>query len=297
MTTTVRTALVTGASSGIGQATASRLASAGWTVHGAVRDLEAHQDWAAASGVTLVRLDVRDPAGVDAAVQSVLSTTGGRLDALVNNAGIPSAGPVEFITDEMWSEVLQTNLVGQMRVTRAALPALRAARGRVVFMSSLSGRVAMPFLAPYAASKHALEACADSLRRETRTHGLRVSMVEPGNIATAIWDKGLGARAALPPGAEEIYRAGLDFAFEQGERAARTAIPAEKVAAVVERALTARRPHLRYVVGLDARLLIPLGTRAPRLFDRILALAMSRGSSTSDTRPYETNGEPRWNSN
>lgn len=291
-----RTVLVTGASSGIGRATATRLAGAGWRVHAAVRDLDAHREWAAATGIALVHLDVRDPVGVVAAVGAVLDASGGHLDGLVNNAGVPGVGPVEFVTDEAWADVLDTNLIGQLRVTRASLPALRSARGRVVFMSSLSGRVAMPFLAPYAASKHALEAAADALRRETRTHGLRVSLVEPGNIATSIWDKGLAARAGLPPGAEEIYRCGLDFATEQGERAARTAIPADKVAAVVERALTARSPRPRYVVGTDARVLIPLGTRAPRLLDRILALAMRERATTDVTSTAEPNGDLTWTS-
>jgi NAD(P)-dependent dehydrogenase (short-subunit alcohol dehydrogenase family) len=294
-TSTTGTVLVTGASSGIGRATATRLAGAGWAVHAAVRDPEAHRDWAS-TGVNLVRLDVRDPAGVLACVESVLATSGGSLDALINNAGIPAVGPVEFISDETWAEVLDVNVVGQMRVTRAALPALRAARGRIVFMSSLSGRVAMPFLAPYAASKHALEACSDSLRRETRAHGIRVSLIEPGNIATAIWDKGLAARAGLPEAAEEIYRSGLDFGTKQGERAARTAIPAEKVAAVVERALTVRNPRSRYIVGKDARLVIPLGTHAPQLLDRILALAMARTAS-KNAPTTEPNGEMTWNSN
>jgi NAD(P)-dependent dehydrogenase (short-subunit alcohol dehydrogenase family) len=284
-----RTVLVTGASSGIGRATAVRLAAAGWDVHAGVRDPAPHAGWATASGIDLVHLDVCDPTGVAAAVEAVVAKGGGRLDALVNNAGVVGVGPVEFVTDAAWAAILDTNVVGQLRVTRAALPALRAAGGRVVFMSSLSGRVAMPFLGPYAASKHALEAAADALRRETRSQGLRVSLIEPGNIATPIWDKGLAARAGLPPSAEDHYRSGLDFATEQAERAARTAIPADRVAAVVQRALTARRPRPRYVVGTDARLIIPLGTRAPRLLDRALALAM-RAPSTQNTPQVERNG-------
>lgn len=124
-----RTVLVTGASSGIGRATATRLAGAGWRVHAAVRDLDAHREWAAATGITLVHLDVRDPVGMVAAVGAVLDASGGHLDGLVNNAGVPGVGPVEFVTDEAWAEVLDTNLIGQLRVTRASLPALRSARG------------------------------------------------------------------------------------------------------------------------------------------------------------------------
>lgn len=274
-----RNALVTGASSGIGRACAERLAQTGWQVFAGVRDVAASQAWADATGATLVRIDVTDEESIKAAVAELLDATGGSLDALVANAGVPSAGPIEFVPLPALRDVLEVNVVGQVAVVQAVMPALRASRGRIVFMSSLSGRVALPFLGPYAASKHGVEAVADSLRREVAQFGVRVSLIEPGNIATAIWDKGLGQRSDLPAEAERVYRAGLDFAQTQGERSARVAIPPDRVADAVLRAVTDKRPRSRYVVGRDARFLIPLATHLPSVLDRVISIAMRRAGA------------------
>ena len=166
--------------------------------------------------------------------------------------------------------------MGQLAVTQAALELLRHARGRIVNISSVGGRTALPFIGPYAASKFGLEALSDSLRRELRPGGIDVVVIEPGTIATPIWEKGdreaTELRERLPPRGRELYGRALErlqkMARERGERG----LPPERVAAVVLRALTARRPRARYVVGANARAQIALlGLLPDRLSDRVVA--------------------------
>jgi NAD(P)-dependent dehydrogenase (short-subunit alcohol dehydrogenase family) len=176
--------LVTGASSGIGRATAHELVARGWRVFGSVRKEE---DKAAleAAGVIPVPLDVRDAASVVAARDRVKrEVAGGGLDALVNNAGITCYGPLEYTSSEQLRQVLEVNVIGAHTVTQAFLPLLRTARGRIVNLSSTSGRIALPFLGAYAASKHALEAWSDSLRREVAESGVTVVIIQPGRVDT-----------------------------------------------------------------------------------------------------------------
>ncbi|HWU19952.1 MAG TPA: SDR family oxidoreductase [Nocardioides sp.] len=275
--------LVTGASTGIGRATALHLAGAGWAVLGGVRTDAAAASLAAESGggVRPVLLDVTDPTSVKAAAAVIAEVTGGRgLAGLVNNAGIQVVGPWELLPVDRVRDLFETNVLGQVAVTQALLPQLRAAGGRIVFLSSLSGAVALPFLGAYAASKHAVEAIGDSWRRELRPHGIRVAIVEPGNIATPIWDKGLDPAPleALGPDLRRLYGPGLDFALAQGRHAAEVAIPPARVASAIEHALTARRPRQRYLVGTDARVVVRLQRHAPRLLDRVLAAAMDRAA-------------------
>jgi NAD(P)-dependent dehydrogenase (short-subunit alcohol dehydrogenase family) len=282
--------LVSGASTGIGRATTLRLAADGWEVHAGVRTPEDAADLATVVGVTPVQLDITDADSIADAVARVEDATGGSgLAGLFNNAGVPSSGPVEFVSLDELRRVFEVNVVGHVALTQAALPLLRRGHGRIVFTSSLSGRVALPYVAPYAASKHALEAIADSLRRELGS-AVPVSIVEPGNIATPIWEKGLdpGRRAALPEAAEALYGAGLDWAQAMGERSARVAIDPDHVATAVVRALRSRHPRRRYVVGRDARVLIPLALVATGLVDRLLARAAStQGSADRTSRHRE----------
>ena len=193
-----RTVLVTGASSGIGLACSLRLARAGWQVHGGVRTPE-DAEALAKKGVESLELDVTDAAQIAAAAE----TLGGELHGLVDNAGIAIAAPLELVPLDELRHQLEVNVVGQVAVVQALLPALRRARGRVVLMGSIGGRSALPFLGPYAASKHALEAIADSLRIELRPLGVEVSIVEPGSIATPIWRKGAERADELREGFDE----------------------------------------------------------------------------------------------
>ncbi len=259
--------MVTGASSGIGEACATRLARSGWRVLAGVR-----RRGEAPEGTEEVELDVTDAAQIQAAAEGVEE-----LHALVNNAGIAIAMPLEFVPLDELRHQLEVNLVGQVAVTQAFLPALRRARGRIIFVGSIAGKSALPFLGPYAASKHALEAVADSLRLELRPWGIRVSIVEPGSIKTPIWTRGAAKADELlgsNPRAAELYgdrvAAFRRVAVKRGAGGA----PAEKVAEVVESALTAERPRARYLVGKDARIRagverLPARAR-DRLYERLL---------------------------
>src|SRR5690242_14609163 len=258
---TDRSVLVTGASSGIGEACALHLAARGWLVFAGVRRLEdGERVQAAASGaVEPVLLDVTDADGVERVLADIRTRTGGRLTAVVNNAGIAVGGPIEYLPREDWRRQFEVNVFGQVAVTRAALPLIRTAgsAGRVVFIGSIGGRLSTPLLAPYDASKFALEAIAESLRHELRPSGIKVVLVEPGGVKTPIWEKGRRSgdeiEASLAAEAKERcgwavagVRKGIDMQERQG-------VAPGRVAQVVENALTNARPRARYLVGLDAR--------------------------------------------
>jgi NAD(P)-dependent dehydrogenase (short-subunit alcohol dehydrogenase family) len=192
------------------------------------------------------------------------------------------SGPLEFVPVDELRRQLEVNVIGQVAVTQAFLPALRRSRGRIVNVGSVGGRVALPLLGPYAASKFALEGLTDSLRRELRGLGVPVAIVEPGAVATAIWDKGTAAAeelmAAMPPEVEEVYGPTIAAMRRRAGEAARRGIPPEQVAEAVAHALTARRPRTRYPVGRDARLRIRLAGLLPdRAFDALVARQLSRG--------------------
>jgi NAD(P)-dependent dehydrogenase (short-subunit alcohol dehydrogenase family) len=239
--------IITGASSGIGRETARRLSSGGFEVYGTVR----RADDAAglrADGVTPVIMDVTDAASIAAAGRSVRAGLGGRpLAGLVNNAGIPAAGPLEFLPLEELRRALEVNVVGVVAVTQAFLPDLRRSSGRIVNLSSVSGRLALPFMGPYAASKFALEAISDSLRRELLPSGVKVIVIEPGSVRTPIWDK-------IRPADWERYRDTpyaplLPLLRDQALAGFERGLPPSAVADAVYRALTTKRPPTRIMVA------------------------------------------------
>jgi NAD(P)-dependent dehydrogenase (short-subunit alcohol dehydrogenase family) len=211
-------------------------------------------------------LDVTDPVAVGHAAAGI-----DELDALVDNAGIGIAGPLEVLPLEALSRQLEVNVVGQLRVTQALLPALRRRRGRIVIMGSISGRSALPFLGAYAMSKFALEAMADALRVELAPWGIHVVIVEPVTIATPIWTKPQRVAAELSPQAVELYGERLDrFRRLAAQRTAGHAVPAVEVAKAVEHALTAKQPKTRYLVGPDARRRARVQKLPDRMRDRVL---------------------------
>ncbi len=284
--------LITGASTGIGRATALRLAGAGWRVFAGVRrpadgDALLAERAAGSSSdgeIVAVTLDVTDQAQIEEAGRLVAERSAGagrpgsgRLDGLVNNAGIGVGGPLEVLAMPELRRQLEVNVVGQVAVTQALLPALRRARGRIVFVSSVGGRVALPFSAPYGASKHAIEAIGDALRGELHSSGIAVSLVEPGSVKTPIWDKARAEAQALqiPPELESEYgHIRSAFANVLTETESRGVAP-ERVAATIERALTASRPRSRYVVGVDARGMILARALLPSgVFDRVIRRAL-----------------------
>jgi NAD(P)-dependent dehydrogenase (short-subunit alcohol dehydrogenase family) len=247
--------LVTGAARGIGRATASRLAAHGWDVVAGVRRPEDGEPLAQAQPdrVTPVMLDVTDEGHVAALAHALPPT----LDAVVNNAGVVVGGPLEAVPVSELRRQLEVNVVGQAAVTQAVLPRLRASRGRIVFVSSLSGRVAAPMFGPYNASKFALEGMADALRMELAPWGIRVVLVEPAQTDTDLWrhaDRDLdNAVASLSESHRELYAKHIAGFRKSIPRSQRMAASVDGVAAAIERALTARRPRARYVVGASAR--------------------------------------------
>ncbi len=275
---TRRTALVTGASSGIGEALAHRLVDDGWRVLAGVRSeadaARLAQGASTAGQMVPVRCDVTDTAQIDAAV----AAADGRLDAVVANAGIASGGPIEVVDDRTWHDVLDVNVVGVARTVRAALPLLRTSRGRIVITGSVSGRVAAAGVGPYAASKHALVALAEALRLEVAADGIAVTLVEPGAVATGIWDKATASADALEASATAAHleRYGELMALTRTKLAdaARSAVAPGEVVEVVVEALDARRPRPRVVVGRTARRLATLlGPLPPRLRHELLRRA------------------------
>lgn len=268
--------VITGASTGIGEACAKRLAQAGFHVFAGVRKVNdgAALQQAVGDRLTPLLLDVTDAAQIATAMDTVATALGKHgLVGLVNNAGIALGGPLEFLPMPELHRQMEVNVYGALAVTQAFLPLLRRATGRIVNMSSISGLAASPFLGPYAASKHALEALSDALRMELRPWGIQVVLVEPGNIATPIWQKGLTLADQLldqlPPQAQAYY--GPIFPFMRDMLAQSRGTPADAVAKVVEQALTVQRPKARYVVGSDARLRIWIERLPTRWRDSLIA--------------------------
>jgi NAD(P)-dependent dehydrogenase (short-subunit alcohol dehydrogenase family) len=264
--------VITGASTGIGAACAAHLSSLGFRVFAGVRKPE-DAERARAAGQEPLTIDVTDGDSIRAAVEQLGDTP---LAGLLNNAGVAVAGPLEFIPIEEFRRQLDVNVVGQVAVTQAFLPALRKARGRIVFMGSIGGRVALPLLSPYAASKFALEAIADSLRRELRQWGMQVSIVEPGAIATPIWDKSRAANEELsqdaPPEAVELYGKLIERIRAESANLGETGLPPLEVAKAVGHALTAGRPKTRYLVGREAKGRAAAAAVLPdRAFDALVA--------------------------
>ncbi len=252
----MRSAVVTGASTGIGRACALLLHSKGWMVFAGVRreeDAAALRE-AASERLHPLLLDVTAPEQIRAAAERVAAAVGeSGLDGLVNNAGIAVAGPLEFVPPSELLRQLAVNVVGQVAVTQPFIPLLRQARGRIVNMGSVSGLVSIPFMGPYSASKFALEAVTDAMRLELAPWGVEVVIVEPGTIATPIWDKSGAAADALAAGypaqARALYGAVFDQLRESVVAAGKRGLPPERVAAAVLEALTAERPRTRYVVA------------------------------------------------
>jgi NAD(P)-dependent dehydrogenase (short-subunit alcohol dehydrogenase family) len=247
----MRSVLVTGSSSGFGRAVAERFASRGWRVFASMREPArgaALRALAAAKGwrLTTPPLDVTQADSVQSAVDGILRETGGRLDVLVNNAGYYAYGALEETTPDELRAQLETNVIGVHRVTRAVLPAMRArGDGAVVTIGSVSGRVALPIVGPYHASKWALEGMIEAWRFELAPFGIRICLVEPGVFATALHANQRLAAAFTP---DSPY-AGLVEAYHRQSAGLTRAEDLTPVVDAVERAATAAHPRLRWPVG------------------------------------------------
>ena len=275
-----RYVVITGASSGIGEACALYLAHLGFGVFAGVRTEEAARALRTrGSGrIEPLFLDVAAPGSIASAAETVTQAVGkARLAGLVNNAGIAVAGPLEFLPIEELRRQLEVNVVGQVAITQGLLPLLREGNGRVVNVGSIGGKIAGPLLGAYAASKFAMEGLTDSLRRELEPWGIHVAIIEPGAVRTPIWNKSLVAADALlqqfPRRALVLYSTEIERQRESALEAARKGIPPEIVARAVAHALTAKRPKTRYPVGRDARVASVLVRLLPdRMLDRIAVL-------------------------
>ena len=239
--------VVTGASTGIGLDTCRELAAGGFRVFGSVRRREDGRALEEVGGVPLL-LDVTDESSVKAARDQVRERRAGDpLVGLVNNAGISSPGPLELLAVEEFRLVFEVNVLGVVAVTQAFLPQLKESKGRIVNMSSVSGRMATPFNAPYAASKFALEAISDCLRRELHPFGVAVVVIEPGNVRTPIWRKGIDRDVS--PARNTPYERVIAKLRDHAAVMEHAAMPPSRVSRAVLRALTAERPPTRILVA------------------------------------------------
>ncbi|CAN5249547.1 SDR family oxidoreductase [soil metagenome] len=271
-----RSVLVTGASTGIGRATALLLDANGWTVFAGVRkEVDgASLAFEASDRLVPLILDVTKPAEIAKAAKAITKAVDERgLNGLVNNAGTAHAAPLEFVPLQSFRDQLEVNLVGQLAVTQAMLPLLRAARGRIVNVTSIGGLIAGTMLGPYNASKFALEALTHVLRQELEPWGIEAIAIEPGQIATPIWATSSSRSDELiTPQAAAMYDDKIAGARRMAANAATNGLPAIEVAKVIEKALTAKKPKTRYPVGADAKLGATLIARLPdRARDRIFA--------------------------
>jgi NAD(P)-dependent dehydrogenase (short-subunit alcohol dehydrogenase family) len=265
--------LISGASTGIGKASAVHLAGLGHSVWAGVRsqkDFDGITDLNI-SGLRPVFLDVTDEASVRECVRLVTKTAG-TLDGLVNNAGVVVWGPIETVTMADWRRQFEINFFGSVLLTQTCLPLLRKSKGRVINVSSIAGRMAFQFMGPYAASKFALEAMSDSLRREMYHHGVHVAVIEPGAIATPIWEKSAELTNKLDqysPELRSLYGTVVEKCFRFMEQTARDAAPVSVVTKALEHALLSPRPRTRYPVGKGIKPLTLLAKVIPdRWMDR-----------------------------
>ena len=284
-TTPPRSILVTGASSGIGKDATLALLGEGFQVFAGVRDEAAaarlRSEAPAGTGERLqvLMLDVTQPAQVAAAVDRLRAALGqDGLWGLFNNAGITVNGPIEFLKLDDLRRQLEVNVIGQVAMTQAVIPLLRRARGRVVTTGSVAGFISMPGLAPYAMSKHAMEAFSDSLRRELRPWGIQVSLLEPGAIATDIWQKGLrdadAAERDWPERARELYAPLIVALRKAAAMSERRASPPAVVTRAVVHAFTAATPRTRYRMGRDSGIQRFIAWLPDRWADALLAKAL-----------------------
>ena len=264
--------LITGASSGIGFACASRFAALGYRVFAGVRSAAASEAVrGVAPGITPVILDVCERSSILDAV-SVLG--GEPLAGLINNAGVAAIGPLELVPVDAWRHQFEVNVFGLVSVTQACLPQLRRGKGRIVNIGSIAGRSALPGSGAYDSSKFALEAISDALRMELRQFGISVSLIEPGAIATGIWQKTLTELdkqvSETAPDLRELY-SDLTYAIRKEIlQSSASALPPEVVADAVVHAMTASKPKTRYVIGRDAQLSLLLNLLPDRVRDWLI---------------------------
>jgi NADP-dependent 3-hydroxy acid dehydrogenase YdfG len=270
MTTTTKVALVTGASSGIGEATAIELADAGFTVYAAARRVE-RMTHLAEQGIHAIAMDVTDDSSMLAAVERILAEQG-RLDVLVNNAGYGSYGALEDVPMDEARAQMEVNVFGAARLTQLVLPAMRARRsGTIVNVTSMGGKITTPLGSWYHATKFALEAISDCLRLEVAPFGIDVVVIEPGGVKSE-WS-GIAADKVRQTSGTGVYAA-LGQAVAQSLTSGSTerlSSPPKLIGRTIVKAVTARRPRTRYAVGFGAKPMIAAHAVLPdRAYDAMM---------------------------
>ena len=253
-----KSVLITGASSGIGLHLAKEISRAErFKVFAGVRSLRDQKkiEELGIQNLFAIQIDVQDQQSINGCFEKLASEN---LFALINNAGIAVACPLEFIPISAFQDQMDVNVTGLLRVTQASLPFLRKTKGRIINIGSISGKVTTPLVGPYAASKHAVEAISDALRRELKPSGVRVSLIEPGMIKTPIWERSkkqaFDLLNEIPDHAKVLYQPMVDKLINNLESNLAKAAEPEAVYLVVQHALESPTPRSRYLVGRDAKL-------------------------------------------
>lgn len=274
-------ALVTGASSGFGMHASSALVKAGFTVIASMRDVSKRgpldkiaKMHIATEHMEVISLDVTSPQQIEECIREIV-TRHGQIDLLVNNAGYACGGFTEELPSEEWRKQFDVNVFGLIDVTRAVLPHMRERRsGRIINISSISGRFGFPGLGPYAASKHAVEGFSESLRLELLPFGIHVTLIEPGSYRTSIWQKGLQQQSAHSPASP--YASQMQKLLASVEQIIQQAPEPDEVIAAIVRAATTPRPRLRYPVGRGVKLTIAVKNLLPwKWIEAIVAKKLS----------------------
>lgn len=281
----IKSVVITGASRGIGKAGALLLDRLGFKIFAGVRSIEDGEKLKSNStgNITPVLLDVADIKSIENAARDIagmLNESG--LYGLVNNAGIAVAGPLEFLPVDRIREQFEINVFGQISVTQRFLPLIRKGKGRIVNISSKEGILAMPLMGPYCASKFAVEALSDTLRMELKQWNIPVSIIEPGTIATQIIERSIASAEecvkGLPKHANELYDSCFSNARKVADKILKSAIPVDAVAGTILKALTDKKPKLRYTVGSDAKALAIMSRIMPDwMLDKIILKQMGMG--------------------
>jgi NAD(P)-dependent dehydrogenase (short-subunit alcohol dehydrogenase family) len=263
--------LITGASTGIGQACAIRFAELGYQTWAGVRKTSDGERLQVESpNIKPVLLDVTSVESIESAFAAIGEET---LAGLINNAGIAVTGPLELVPLEQWRLQFETNVIGLVSVTQKFLPLIRRGLGRIVNIGSIAGRSALPGSSAYDSSKFAIEAISDALRMELHPLGVSVSLIEPGAVATPIWKKTVSDVDELSrrsePEKRELYAPLLAKIREEAHNP-RGPVPASEVVKAVEHAITSRKPRTRYLVGLDTRLWLILNLLPDRWRDKLI---------------------------
>lgn len=279
-----RVALVTGASSGIGKATAHALAAAGFVVYAGARRPDALADLESA-GLCPVRLDVTDEDSLVGAVRAA-EAEHGAVDVLVNNAGYGELGAVEEVAADRWRRQFDTNVVGPVRLAQLVLPNMRRQhRGRIINVGSMGGELTFPFGGAYHASKYAIEALSDALRVEVKPFGVDVVVIQPGVVRTPLGDASIAALRTTPDSPYAAMVAGFERQSRASFESGRGILVPERVAVTIVAAAQARRPRTRYKVGTIARILPVLRHALPdRAWDALMG-HMAGGAAAASTAP------------